>query len=356
MLYALGSNGSGQLGVGHTDDLSEPQTVSRADTNSLWDAKQLAAGGNHTVILCDDGKVRATGNNEDGRCGLKDLTQTTRFTEVELTKSKAGKPADVKQVSASWSSTVLLCIDGNLHTCGTGNSGELGLGPDVIRAPTLQRIPDFPPLGTEVIFIASGMSHAVAILSNFEIYGWGNGRKGQIGEPGQVVWSPRKIGGIDFGATQAVCGKDFTLIAGEPSTGQIMVLGPNSKDRFGIQANVPASLMDWKTITASWGSICALASGETVAWGRDDHGQLPPPGILEIESIAAGSEHCLALTKTGKVLTWGWGEHGNCGTPTDEKGDVRGRWNEIGVPGRVSRIWAGCATSFIQAEELDHEG
>jgi protein ATS1 len=165
------------------------------------------------------------------------------------------------------------------------------------------------------------------------------------------------IAGIDFAATRAECGRDFTLIVGEPSTGHVVVLGAGGNDRFGIRTNAPANLSGWTDVTASWCSIYALkASGDVVAWGRNDHGQLPPHGLPDMSALTAGSEHCIALTTTGKVLAWGWGEHGNCGSPTDENGDVKGRWNEIEVSGRVSRIFAGCATSFILTDEQASEG
>ena len=353
MLYRFGSNGSGQLGLGHAEDLSIPTAVDNIGPNSSWQVKQLAAGGNHTVILCNDGRTRATGNNEDGRCGIEgSVQQAMMFLELELPSNQDRAPLEVKQVAASWSSTALLCNDGKIYVCGSGNSGELGLGLDVANAPSLRPVPDFPPSGTDIIFLASGMAHTVVVLSNGEVYGWGKGRKGQLGHPAHNVWWPRKITGIDFGATKAACGRDFTFLVGEPFTGQMVVLGPDGNDRFGIKADAPVALPGWRNIAASWCSIYALkAAGDVVAWGRDDRGQLPPKGLPEIEAIAAGSEHCLALTRAGKVLAWGWGEHGNCGQRTDEKSDVKPIWNEIYVTHRVSGVFAGCATSFIDTEE-----
>ena len=78
-----------------------------------------------------------------------------------------------------------------------------------------------------------------------------------------------------------------------------------------------------------------------------------------MEVISAGSEHCLALTKTGKVLAWGWGEHGNCGKHTDSDGNVKERWNEIDLPQsqKAIAVYAGCATSFIvTAHTAEQEG
>ena len=196
------------------------------------------------------------------------------------------------------------------------------------------------------------MSHTIAVLSNGDVYGWGRGRKGQLGEPAEEVWSPRRVAGLDFKAVKAVCGTDFTLVLGEPSIGHMTILGRHRNDRFGIRSSAPSNIEGWSNVAASWCSLLLLnSSGSVAAWGRDDHGQLAPTELPAIEAIAAGSEHCLALTKPGSVLAWGWGEHGNCGSPIDERGDVKARWNELGVPGRVINVFAGCATSFIEVEQ-----
>ena len=354
MLFAFGSNGSSQLGVGHDEDLSEPEPSSLEDSASNGSIKQVVAGGNHTLILFDDGSIQATGNNEDGRCGIASPLSLSSFTTVEPTFDSNGRSLKVEQLAATWSTTTILCDDGNLYVCGTGNSGELGLGNNIHTSASWAMIPAFPPPGMTIVDVASSMAHIVVVLSNGEIYGWGKGRKGQNGEPAEDVWAPRSITGIGFFAIRAVCGRDFTLIAGEPSTGSFLVLGAGKSDGFGIKANAPASLPQWTDLAASWCSIFVLtAVGKMMAWGRNDHGQLPARELSEVAAIAAGSEHCLALTRTGKVLAWGWGEHGNCGLLTDEMGDVKPRWNEIAVRGRVTKVFAGCATSFVLTEEHD---
>ena len=32
-----------------------------------------------------------------------------------------------------------------------------------------------------------------------------------------------------------------------------------------------------------------------------------------VSKVLAGSEHCLSLTEEGRVWSWGWNEHNNCG-------------------------------------------
>ncbi|KAK4541171.1 hypothetical protein LTR36_008245 [Oleoguttula mirabilis] len=349
MIYAFGSNGSGQLGLGHANDISTPANSRHGRDQTSTTVRQIAAGGNHTLILEGDGHISAYGSNDCGQTSSKSVR--LEAAHPNLLPSVADTELDIiAQVSATWNASIYLRRSGEVATSGEGLSGELGLGRCATRAPYPQTVPDFPPQGASVVQLASSMAHTVVVLDNGEVYGWGKGRKGQLGKPAEDVFSPRKIEGIPFPAVKAVCGTHFTCIVGNHAEGNLVILGYNSRDRFGLVASIPATVPGLKDIAASWGSLFVLKqNGELLGFGRDDHGQLPSPDIPLIEAIAAGSEHCLALTKAGKVLAWGWGEHGNCGEPTDYHGDVKSRWNEIDLPPsqKVTAVYAGCATSFI---------
>jgi len=363
MLFALGSNGSGQLGAVHTEDISRPTEVSipgHLNTTAPFSSiTAIAAGGNHTLVLYHDGTIYASGQNADGRCSLNNAA--IQIDEIDQLRSfippngiaKDRSAGNYKFCAASWEASICLTADGHIISCGTGSKGELGLGKDITKATTPQIIPDFPPQETRVTWLAASMSHVVAVLSNGDVYGWGSGRKGQLGDPSDIIWSPRKIEGIPFPARRAVCGRDFTYVVGQPDSGNHIVIGA---DKWSVVSNTPKTLPSWRAVAASWGSIFVLLqSGQIISWGRNDHGQLCPPNLPEIENIAVGSEHVVALTSAGEVISWGWGEHGNCGEPTDN-GDVKDRWNVLSVSSKVYRLGAGCATSFIASfDESKHQ-
>jgi protein ATS1 len=346
VLYALGSNGSGQLGVGSLDDCSQPaKTTLPLDQHHI---RQIVAGGNHTVVLLSNGEIYAAGDGSDGRCLTRpDATSLrgsgSKFRKAEpLISSIPGRK--FKLCAATWEATVALLDDGTIVTSGTGQRGELGLGEANTQAPLPTTIPDFPPAGTEIVDISSSMAHTVVILSNGEAHGWGAGRKGQLGEPYANYWAPTKIQGIDFPARRVSCGRDFTLIAGDPSDGSFTVLGSN---KFGIASTAPADIRDWKSIGTSWGSIFVLLrSGVVVSWGRNDHGQLAPKDLPTVREIAIGSEHAVCLTDSGTVVAWGWGEHGNCG-PTEFLSGTTSTGSILHVPGEPVLVAAGCATTWI---------
>lgn len=82
-------------------------------------------------------------------------------------------------------------------------------------------------------------------------------------------------------------------------------------------------------VAAGYFHTLALAeTGNVWAWGLNDKGQLgigqdipssPEPRLLKslqgeiISNIAAGMEHCMALSNHGEVFSWGSSEHGRLG-------------------------------------------
>jgi protein ATS1 len=359
-IYAIGSNGSGQLGIGHKEDVSVPKEVlfDTSYTPTSEHVSQIVAGGNHTLLLIA-GQLYCSGDYSSGACGLQsDQPQSTPHFQkalLAIENSSNENESKVDFCAASWEASFIVKHDSHgfamqLYSLGTGNKGELGLGEMIFRSPKPQLIKDFPPQDTQIIDLAASVGHIVAVLSNGDVYGWGNGRKGQLGHPDAIVYSPRKISGIDFKVVKAVCGREFTYLLSKPEDGKHIVLG---RDKWDIRSSAPPILKQWKQVAASWGSIFVLLdNGAMLSWGRDDHGQLAPPNLPELKQIAIGSEHALGYTALGEVLAWGWGEHGNCG-PNTTNGNVKGRWNVIAsskyLPpeSEIMSIASGCATSWI---------
>ncbi len=351
VLYAFGSNGSGQLGIGNMVDQFRPQTC-RFNSELLGSPKTIVAGGNHTLVLYDDGTVYFAGSARDGRSQSDSPTDSMPIFQKTY---MSGLGDRVKLCSAFWDASIFVSSEDDVYTAGLGSKGEQGTG-GTSASIALRMIPDFPPAlqWSKVVDVACGVNHAVVVLEDGIVYGWGNGRKGQLSHPEGIVWTPRRFTDVDFKVVRAVCGRELTYLVGEPSSGQHKLLGSN---KWEVQSQAPASVPAWKDIGASWGSIFVLEeSGRIRSWGRNDHGQLAPPGLPHIEMMAVGSEHVTALTTEGKVISWGWGEHGNCGSGTDGNGDVKGKWNEIsndktdhsiGVVG----VGAGCATSFFWTKD-----
>ncbi|MCJ1254510.1 hypothetical protein MMC24_002325 [Lignoscripta atroalba] len=352
MLYAFGSNGSGQLGLGHITDTSSPQ---ECKATLGWEKVpgiplKVAAGGNHTLILYSSERVYAGGASHGHTGQVRSIPVATSFSEALLSSDKSHR---IKFCSAMWEASVVVTTDDRVFTCGSGAKGELGRGMDLIQVQKAQNPLKFSnslPKGATIVDLAGSVSHAVIVLSNGDVYGWGNGRKGQLGETAGIIWEPRKIQGLGFKVNRAVCGREFTYLVGDAKEGRHTILG---SDKWDIKSTAPEAVPDWKDIAASWGSIFVLKeSGQIVSWGRNDHGQLASHVMPPVMKMAVGSEHVLVLTQDRRVFAWGWGEHGNCGGEIDKDGDVKDRCNEISIPDterstEIVGIGAGCATSWI---------
>lgn len=379
-LFAFGSNGSGQLSLSHREDVSVP-------TKCVLSSQQeppcfITAGGNHTLILFPHGELYAVGLNSSLQCchpRPTDFIET--FTLIPSPNTQHFSfTGGWGLCAAGWEFSIFVSEDlHRVYSSGSGPKGELGLGLNLTstaafsQLPTL--IPDFPPPGTSIVAISASLDHVVAVLSTGEAYGWGNARKGQLGESAlAIVWSPTKIEGIQFPIARAVCGREFTFLIDDSGSHHVVLGGK----KWGLKTNAPLSatedgrseLEGYTYVGASWSGIYVLLkNGSIKAWGRDDRGQLPPKDLPPVRRLAAGSEHVVAVTSAGsnereKLVAWGWGEHGNCGSadPRTGKGkdivdivhyiDISSQadTNERGNNKRICMVGAGCATSWVWME------
>ncbi|KAI9000208.1 RCC1 domain-containing protein [Gaertneriomyces semiglobifer] len=347
--FAFGSNGAGQLGLGHREDVNTPTpcVFHHVPPSHNFVPKAIAAGGNHTLLLTELGEVYATGDNTSGQCCIDPATSTS-FTIFHAVQPPPNG-GRWKAISAGWAFSILIADNDQIYAAGQGSKGELGVGQSVTSCRTLTLLPGVPLEGRRILQISSCVAHTVVTLDDGELWGWGAGRKGQLGQPNDVsVASPRRIK-VGFQVRNALCGRDFTFCIDE-SGSQHVVLGAN---RYGLpsDASATAELAGYLEIGVSWGGVYVLkADGSIAAWGRDDHGQVTPIkqlfGLGRCTQMAIGSEHGLAVVESTehrmRLVAWGWGEHGNCG-PSEGTGllDVR-------IPTvSIVHIGAGCATSWI---------
>lgn len=208
------------------------------------------------------------------------------------------------------------------------------------------------PLSSDKIVVAAscGMNHSLAILSSGECVSWGSNKQGQLGllpdsyvssylyEPASVspITFPKSIGNsyvisISAGMWHSVCVMNTGRVYawGLGSDGQLGI-NPSSwgfetnsnEERFISKPTLVESLISEKITVASCGStytIVRTADSKVFAFGNGSEGVLGngntaktyiPQEILalsgsKIRKIACGWSHCLALTTSGKVFTWG---------------------------------------------------
>ncbi|KAF1974789.1 RCC1/BLIP-II [Bimuria novae-zelandiae CBS 107.79] len=351
-LYVFGSNGEGQLGIEAAEIVSIPTIAHSWPPNK--DIKVVCGGDNHTLILSSDGSVHYAGNAEKNQFGST-KAGCTKYEGFEVSHR-----TDVIHCAATCESSSYICgafeSDHEKPTIlieGTGHWGETGS----VVAGFRPKEPIKHPLPHSVVDFAAGGWHYVGILSDGSVIGWGKSRLDQLGTKfaaQQRITVPTLIQeDIAFKPVKVVCGKEFTYLASDPSSSEHCLLG---RDKFGLRSSMPGHIKGWKQIGATWNSIFVLfGDGSLTAWGKGNMWKLLPDNLPLIERIAVGSEHILALTRERKLISWGWGKHGNCGDLT-KLGDkvkndmVSGFWNEIDIPGTIKHIAAGYCTSFVLTE------
>jgi alpha-tubulin suppressor-like RCC1 family protein len=335
-LWAWGYNNSGQLGDGTTTNSSIAVRVKGPNGfGYLNDAVAIAAGYYHSVALQTDGKLYAWGENNIGQlgdgCTIGDNCTDSNFPVQVKGPSGSGYLTDVVAIAAWRHHTLALKSDGTLYAWGYNYYGELGVGDNTHRTS-----PDQVGTDTNWVAIAAGYNHTLALKSNGTLWAWGRNEYGQLGDgtsgdsnnentPVQVLTD---VVAIAAGTYHSLALKsDGTLHAwGRNNYGQ---LGDGTSGDSNNKNTPVQVLTDVVAIAAGYNHTLALKSGGTLwAWGQNSVGQLgqdypnPHHSPFQIGSdtnwteIAAGYYHSLALKSDGTLWAWGQNIFGQLGDGT----------------------------------------
>eukprot|EP01064_Diplonema_japonicum_P018105 TRINITY_DN267_c3_g2_i1.p1 TRINITY_DN267_c3_g2~~TRINITY_DN267_c3_g2_i1.p1 ORF type:complete len:1894 (+),score=375.06 TRINITY_DN267_c3_g2_i1:44-5683(+) len=172
MLYTMGWNRFGQLGLGDDVDRNEPCEVAFFRGKQIRD---VTCGVQHTVVLCNDG-VYVMGGNTFGQLGLGHQMNQHDPQRVAFFDGKV-----VKSISA-WFHTLVCCDDG-VYAFGEAQHGKLGSDPADLREDPPNVFSPRPVSyfsGRDVISASAGSEHTVIHCSE-GVYIWGNGEGGKLG-------------------------------------------------------------------------------------------------------------------------------------------------------------------------------
>lgn len=151
-------------------------------------------------------------------------------------------------------------------------------------------ISEIPPNLSDVISIAPGGYHCVALCQDGKVVAWGCNSYGQLD-------LPEFAGGV-----AAVCsGRNHSLAL--MKTGLVVAWGLN---RFG-QSAVPDHLNDVVMVAAGRNHSLAMRSnGTVVAWGQNQFKQCSVPlQLARVVNIYAGEYNSVALKSDGTIVQWG---------------------------------------------------
>lgn len=265
VVLTWGRNGNGQLGDGTTDEHHTPIQVL-----GLSGVIAVAAGFRHSVALKSDGTVRTWGLNTHGQIG--DGTKNERLVQT-LVKGLNG----VTAIAAGAFHTLALTSDGTVLAWGFNDHGQLGTNT------TTEQLQPVPVLGLSgVTAVAAGDLYSVALKSDGTVWAWGDNIDGQLGDNTTIEkLSPTLVGGLPGNNIIAIAaGTDHAVAL--RSLGKVWAWGRNSNGQLGdnttTQRLIPVEVADISGVVAisagTFHTVAVKADGSVWTWGANLHGQL----------------------------------------------------------------------------------
>jgi len=256
-------------------------------------------GGNYTVMLS------ATNSHGTGT-GSMTMRVKTVFAWGYNANGQTDIPDgvnDVVALAAGETHSVALRSDGTVVAWGDNTYGQT----------------DVPPNLSNIVAIAAGRNHTLALKSDGTVTGWGYNEYLQTDVPNGLT---------DVAAIAA--GHYYSLAL--KHDGNVVVWGDAGD---GIP-NIPSGVSNVVAIASGYYHILVLkANGAVISWGYDENGQATVPEDLSgVVAVGAGSHHSLAIKSDGTGVGWGNNINGQTSMPTTETSflDVTGGfWHSLGI-------------------------
>jgi alpha-tubulin suppressor-like RCC1 family protein len=266
------------------------------------------------------------------------------------------------------SHTLLLDPRGTIFACGLNDAFQLGIiaGGDNLELFRSELSPTGAP--TKFVAVAAGYgTHSIAIAEDASLWTWGNGHSGELGL-GQAVFSvqtPTQIPETQ-GFVAVVAGNLNSLALDKD--GYVYGMGSNSRGELGLGKNVASvftltrlPLRNITMISAGMDHFLALDSNGKV-WssganrlGQSGHttglGSIVTPRMISnlnnIQQIASGNSHNLALDEKNRAWSFGWNVDGQLGiggipnsyTPT-KVANISGK--------KIIQVYCGSSSSYLK--------
>ncbi|WP_154017830.1 PKD-like domain-containing protein [Candidatus Protochlamydia phocaeensis] len=335
MVWAWGGNASGQLGDGTNAESDVPVLVGGG--TPFINAIAIAAGTNHSLALRGDGIVWAWGDNSLGALG----NGTTTSSNLPVQTVNLLGSEEIKAIASGSSHSLALKSDGTVWAWGLNAFGELGNGTNTDSSVPVQ-VGGGTPL-TDIIAIVARRDHSLALRSDGTVWAWGSNADGQLGDGTNTDSNiPVQVGGgtplTDIIAIAAGYSHSLAL----RSDGTVWAWGSNVNGQLGdgtnTDSNIPVQVGGGTPLTnvsaigaGGYFSLALKADGTAWAWGDNTFGQLgngtnSPSNIpvqvgggvplTAVVALSGGSYHSLALRSDGTVWAWGNNLDGQLGNGT----------------------------------------
>ncbi|KAM7464702.1 hypothetical protein LguiA_032823 [Lonicera macranthoides] len=351
VVYSFGSNKSGQLGQGNTEEGWHPRQV-----RSLQGIRviQATVGAGRTMLISDAGHVYAFGKDSFGEVEYGVQGGSKLVTTPQLVESL--RDIFVVQAAIGNFFTAVLSREGRVYTFSWGNESKLGHQTqpnDLEPHPLLGALENIP-----VVQIAAGYCYLLALAcqpSGMSVYSVGCGLGGKLGHGAKTDEKyPRLIEQfktLNLEPTMVAAGAWHAAVVGKDGRvctwgwGRYGCLGHGNEDCVSVPKVVEA-LSDVKAVHVATGdyttfvvsdngNVYSFGCGESSSLGHktaDADGQgnrhanvLRPEIVTSLRKVNERvvqisltnsiywNAHTFALTESGKLYAFGAGDKGQLG-------------------------------------------
>jgi alpha-tubulin suppressor-like RCC1 family protein len=304
-MYGFGNNENGTLGVGDRIDHQIPVQVEWSKNQWNDDIPAIVfAGKEHSACVTTNGSLYMWGKGQDGRLGLDKSLITTGFvtvpTQVPLPTSNDSTQCSVAMVACGDTFSLLLTTDGKVLSCGTGEHGQLGLGPDSQQITLMAFIRHMPFCNIQITMIAAGVSHCIAMADtpSCSVWAWGSNQFGQLG-----------LNDLDDRNIPCQIWVDTTIIINITAVFA-------SGDSTALLANQNTARNVSELWTCGYGLMGVLGLGANSYSNKSCFTLVSADGMFGengLHTVAMGLNHMIALTADKRVFTWGQGAQAQLG-------------------------------------------
>ncbi|KAJ4377368.1 hypothetical protein N0V83_000193 [Neocucurbitaria cava] len=326
-VFVFGEGGSGELGFGATKKAIDVKRPRYNEALSNQNVVRVATGGMHVVALTKDNKILTWGVNDNGALGrdtsnadvkMRDLDaddsdsdsedETGGLNDLESTPTAVSSdyfPEDTifVDIAAGDSCSFALTTEGAIYGWGTFRKNEGILGFE--RGSHTARFPVYIDSIKKVTQIVCGTNHVYALDKDGRVYAWGNGQQNQLG---------RRV--TERTLTESLLPNRIGFHDSSFKRPSQRIASIATGDYHGLAVAEDGHV--W-----AWGANNYCETGYTENAGADDASVLAPRIIAslegkQVESLAGGSHHNIAITKDGQVLVWGRCDGSQTGIPSDQ--------------------------------------